>query len=339
MSQGHTGGRRAPARWTPVALRPQGHSHGVQLSLPLSKVHRSPRQVPAALSSRAGFPGRGGGSGAPAPHRAPQRGTPGSATAPSAAGARSWFRGAPLAGGVRATHASFLSSPCQSRRAAGGAVLHPCASRLQLWYLPEGARPAGCVSCRGASPDRTARSVPAGLAGGSAGLRGRRDPAGPGQGRACSAIAVVPVGPPAQPRPPPAPRSEQLLSLYGAVAGRSHLPVRLPEGTRRQPSPGDKGRAAEGACSHPLLHVPRVPRAPALPSPGGTAATPHCLRPRHLAVPPGGGRTLLPASRCCSRPAGCPWKRAGCSRVDVQPPARPGFLLCPAGPRSPGPAA
>lgn len=35
LSQGHAGGCRAPACWSPTALRPQGHSHGLQLSLPL----------------------------------------------------------------------------------------------------------------------------------------------------------------------------------------------------------------------------------------------------------------------------------------------------------------
>lgn len=159
MSQGHTGGHQAPACWTPAALRPQGHSHGIQLSLPLSKVDRSPRQLPAALASSAPLqdtqPGqccaRGGERTPLAPRGTPRRGMPGHFPEPVCS-LRSWgtvlFWGAPhapLAGGVQGTCASFLGSPSWSSpaRTWGGAVLHRCSSRtharidrLHLWDLP-----------------------------------------------------------------------------------------------------------------------------------------------------------------------------------------------------------
>lgn len=104
MSQGHTGGHQAPACWTPAALRPQGHSHGIQLSLPLSKVDRSPRQLPAALASSAPLqdtqPGQccaRGGEKTPSPLEGLLGGgCPGtflSLSAPSGAGAQSCFGG------------------------------------------------------------------------------------------------------------------------------------------------------------------------------------------------------------------------------------------------------
>lgn len=187
MSQGHTGGRRAPARWTPAALRPQGHSHGVQLSLPLSKAHRPPRQVPAAPASSAPVQGppRGGGRGAPAPHRAPHKGTPASVAAPLAAGAQCWFRGAPLAGGVWATRASLLGSPRQALPA--GPREGPCCTLV----LPVSS--SGIFLGEQGGQDG-ASSGPMGLAQGSGGLWGHR--AELGRGRACPAIAVVPVGTP-----------------------------------------------------------------------------------------------------------------------------------------------
>lgn len=63
-----SGSHRGPPSPCPLdsaALRPQGHSHGVQLSLPLSKVHRPPRHVPAAPASSA--PEQGGEKPLPLP--------------------------------------------------------------------------------------------------------------------------------------------------------------------------------------------------------------------------------------------------------------------------------
>lgn len=103
MSQGHTGGHRAPASWSPAALRPQGHSHGIQLSLPLSKVDQSPRQVPAAPASSAPLQGTAGqrcacgGERTPLPLKGLPRGgclgTFLNLSAPSGAGAQSCFGG------------------------------------------------------------------------------------------------------------------------------------------------------------------------------------------------------------------------------------------------------
>lgn len=122
MSQGHAGGHRAPARWTPAALRPQGHSHGVQLSLPLSKVDRSVSLArpchPGILRSLAGSP-----TGATlhtqweedplAPQGTPRMRTPGCFPEPLC-WATLLFWGAPralLAGGAQGTCASLLGSP------------------------------------------------------------------------------------------------------------------------------------------------------------------------------------------------------------------------------------
>lgn len=54
LSQGHAGGHHAPARWCPTALRPQGRSHGLQLSLPLSgpRCPRLPCRVPKRVTPR-----------------------------------------------------------------------------------------------------------------------------------------------------------------------------------------------------------------------------------------------------------------------------------------------
>lgn len=104
MSQGHTRGHRAPAHWTPAALRPQGHFHGIQLSLPLSKVNRSPQQIPVAPASsaplqdtHAGQHCPCGGERGPSPLKGlPRRGCLGaflSLSAPLGAGPQSCFGG------------------------------------------------------------------------------------------------------------------------------------------------------------------------------------------------------------------------------------------------------
>lgn len=307
-----SGSHRGPPSPCPLdsaALRPQGHSHGVQLSLPLSKVHRSPRQVPAAPASSAPVQGPhpGRGRGAPAPHRAPRSG-PGSVAAPLAAGAQSWFWGAPLAGGVRATRASFLGSPSPSLPAG-----HPRASRPQPWHLP---RERG----------RQDGSVPAGLARGSAGPGGTGTPQGP-------AIALVPVGTPCPACPPGTPLGAAPVPLMGRWRTRPP-PRAAPRGERCQPSPGHKGGAGEGARSHrcpaslaSLLPQPCLPRVAPLPpriarGPGPGGASRRRQDPPPAAGPPGRVSLERPGcSRCRSSsrlagipalPCGAAFPRSGC---------------------------
>lgn len=291
MSQGHTGGRRAPARWTPAALRPQGHSHGVQLSLPLSKVPPVP-------------PGRSPASSAPVQRELPltglrRGGPPALSRLPRAAGPQAWFWGVPLAGGVRATRASFLGSP--SEPSPAGPREGPCCTSCFPSPAPASSRGMrgrqGWGSRGAASSERPARPR------GAPGAQGPRR-AGPGQGQPCHSCSAC-----REPLPSLVPFQRPALSSSSRFVGAVAAP---PRGRGASRARGTKEGRQKGARSPPLPRVPCVPRA--LPSPGGTAATPHRPRPRHLAVPPGGGRTLLPAPRCCSRPAGCPWRRPGCSR-------------------------
>lgn len=90
---------------------------------------------------------------------------------------------------------------------------------------------------------------------------------------------------------------------------------------------GDKGRAAEGTWSHVLPCAPVL----LLAFPRQHHAMLHRPQPQHLGVPPGGGRTLLPASCCCSPPTGRGSLEAGVMLpVDVHLPVRTSLLYpCP----------
>lgn len=105
----------------------------------------------------------------------------------------------------------------------------------------------------------------------------------------CPAGTAVPVGAPLPTSHLQQPLSEQLLSLC------------LGSGGRMRPAPSDlQGRGAPAlllAC------------------------------PGDLGVPPGGGRTLLPAPRCCSPPAGLRPRGAGASLLVA---IRPGVPALPA---------
>ena len=133
MSQGHTGGHQAPACWTPAALRPQGHSHGIQLSLPLSKVDQSPQQVPAAPASSAPLQGTQMG----------QRCACGGERTPSP------LKGLP--GGGRLGTSLSLSAPSEARAQScfGGLHVHPRQERSgglapHSWVALPGPPPPGC---------------------------------------------------------------------------------------------------------------------------------------------------------------------------------------------------
>lgn len=192
-------------------------------------------------------------------------------------------------------------------------MLHPCASRLQLWHLPEGARPA-----------RWRILGPRG--GGSGGAGTPQGRAGPGQGLPCHSCSAC-RDRPAQLLPLQHPALSSSSPPDGAVAGP-------PEGTRCQPSPGGQRKGGRRRLLAPSASCPSRPSRPSCPSPAFREWH-RC----HSAAPAPGRATRRrqdppPGSRCCSCPARCPWRRAGCSWGMSSPAGIPALPRGTAFPRS-----